>query len=548
MLQEQLLNGTIITVKICSSWIQCLFHYQEFLSYEGAEALRFLSHLKDNIPCPTCQQSENFGVHDIFCDWCIENMPCKKASTCPLKTFKNGKNLCPHFNFAAESLYARFWDYDTNYPHRPEHFTISSAKKPWFRCGVCDHIFDIALYNIRNHWCPYHVNQKLCGTLSCTSCSDKSFYSNAEHRDNWVTELNKKSPLEVFNGDRDEYWFLCECKHYFKATPKSVNRGVWCPYCSFPVREFCGCQTCLSNSFFSHEKCKYWNYSKNKEDPRKVFKHTNDKYWFNCPCGHEFLSTPHNVSTGVWCPYCCNPPKALCDNFSCQSCLKNSFFSYPQCIYWDYSKNLKHPRYVFRGTPDKYWLKCKEGHSFESPLSDITSKNRWCPLCKHKTEAKFLEWANIVFPNQCRRNINEICINPFTNRPLPYDFLIFNIIIELDGIQHFIQVSNWKSPNIAMKRDVYKMYIAILQRFHIIRISQEDVWKDSFDWRSILINTIQKLLNDPSPKCIYIENPYKTPRYDAHKELYNSISAMTPQECFNTLNFHEIPEEESKTS
>lgn len=68
-----------------------------------------------------------------------------------------------------------------------------------------------------------------------------------------------------------------------------------------------------------------------------------------------------------------------------------------------------------------------------------------------------------------------------TGKYLPFDFLVDDsIIIELDGIQHFEQVSNWDSPLITQAADRYKEICAKRNGYTIIRLLQEDVWDDTF--------------------------------------------------------------------
>jgi very-short-patch-repair endonuclease len=64
------------------------------------------------------------------------------------------------------------------------------------------------------------------------------------------------------------------------------------------------------------------------------------------------------------------------------------------------------------------------------------------------------------------------------------------IIIELDGEQHFRQVGKWKSPEETQKRDLYKEKCATENSYHVIRLLQEDVWRDKYDWKNTLIETI----------------------------------------------------------
>lgn len=80
---------------------------------------------------------------------------------------------------------------------------------------------------------------------------------------------------------------------------------------------------------------------------------------------------------------------------------------------------------------------------------------------------------------------------------LPFDFCLedLKIIIELDGIQHFKQVSNWKSPEETQEYDNYKMNVANEKGYSIIRIFQEDVLKDQNNWEINLKDAIKKYDN-----------------------------------------------------
>ena len=78
---------------------------------------------------------------------------------------------------------------------------------------------------------------------------------------------------------------------------------------------------------------------------------------------------------------------------------------------------------------------------------------------------------------------------------LPFDFCLeeHKIIIELDGEQHFRQVSNWDSPEDTQIRDKYKMEQANKNGYSVIRILQEDVYFDKYDWVKELKDVIEKI-------------------------------------------------------
>lgn len=156
----------------------------------------------------------------------------------------------------------------------------------------------------------------------------------------------------------------------------------------------------------------------------------------------------------------------LCDNMRCKTCFDNSFLSNDKSMYWDYTKNniidKEHPRYIFKGNSNnKYWFiynKCN--HNFDILLGSITVK----------------------FKN--------------SNKLFRYDFYLtdYNIIIELDGIQHFEFVKHFKNNfKLNQYKDCYKMKFAInnINNVKIIRISQEDVYKNKINYKELL----QQLLN-----------------------------------------------------
>jgi len=151
-------------------------------------------------------------------------------------------------------------------------------------------------------------------------------------------------------------------------------------------------------------KSDFWS-EKNTITPDKVFKNTNNKYWFECyECNHSFESSLNHISCqDRWCPYCSNC--RLCDD-KCKYCFNNSFASNPKSDFWS-DKNTITPDKVSKCNGNKYWFECYEcNHSFESALSHI-SNERWCSNppkklcnnenCKSCFEKSFANHPNSVF-------------------------------------------------------------------------------------------------------------------------------------------------------
>jgi len=182
--------------------------------------------------------------------------------------------------------------------------------------------------------------------------------------------------------------------------------------------------------------------------------------------------------------------------------------------------NIENPRFVFKRTPGKkYFFECKEKHKFmcrpvKIDLAEV------CPMCRTKTESKLFEWLkkNLTFSIESQKRF-DWCRNPLTTRYLPFDFYIedLNLIIELDGGQHFKQVWNWNSPDNQRKSDIYKMSKGLENDISIIRVFQENVWSNANNWEVELKDAIKPY---DIPTVIYLGDKYKLHKDDMIKMQY----------------------------
>jgi len=356
-------------------------------------------------------------------------------------------------------------------------------------------------------------SKKLCNNGSaCNICFLKSFASR-DRAKNWSPK-NKKTPRDVFYGTQAKYLFLCECEHEFSISLANISGGKWCPFCARPPRQLCSdlnCQNCFCKSFASSTKSKYWS-SNNNCDPRDVFISSGKEYKFLCVCGHEFSSRLNLIQKGRWCPFCSVPPKRLCNSKNCQKCFDKSFASSDKACYWSINNKYK-PRDIFLYSHKKILFDCNLcGNEFETNLYHI-SEGKWCFKCKNKTENKLCTYFKMKYPSYsitCQPTF-DWCKNFLTNKKFPYDFLLtdpsfaFCVIIELDGPQHFRQISNWRSPKIQHQRDVYKDLFASYYGYSVIRILQEDVFYDKNDWQIKLNCAINIATQDSVILHIYDE-------------------------------------------
>jgi very-short-patch-repair endonuclease len=530
-------------------WFKCNICTHEFISslndISNSQWCGYCSHTRlcINIECQICFEN-SFASHDKSKYWSIENKLkprdvfknsnikylfncgiCLHILKMPLNDINNGywcifcanKKLCINIDckicfeksFASHEK-AKFWS-NINIDN-PRQIFKSSSKKIWFKCNLCNHDFNAYLYSItKGAWCSYCNGDKLCDINDCIYCFNKSFASH-EKSQFWNIK-NTVKPREICkNSSSIKYIFTCNiCNHEFNNILSDICRGFWCPYCSNPPKQLCNqdeCKKCLDKSFASHEKSKHL-FDKTI-NIRQIFKYSNIKYEFKCNiCEHIFDSAVNNVTNlNRWCPYCSYPPQKLCDDNDCKNCYNKSFASHEKVKYWS-NKNEVNPRNIFKSTHYKYWFKCNKDHEFESQLNNIIN-GCWCRYCVNKTEQKLYDNLQPIYNNLEQQFKVEWCINITF---LPFDFILeeHKIIIELDGIQHFEQVSNWDSPQKTHERDKYKMKQANDNGYSIIRILQEDVFYDTYQWLEELKINIEKIITENKVQNIFMckNNEYK---------------------------------------
>lgn len=438
---------------------------------------------------------------------------------------KDECKICFDRTFASHEK-SKYWS-DKNENIKPRNIAKYSSKKFWFDCDKkeCGHSFYSSIANITNlgRWCPYCSNQKLCNEEDCKRCFEKSFASHEKSKF-WSDKNTNIKPRHVLKGSPKKYWFECdkkeECCHSFYISLNKISTSKrWCAFCK--NKKLCekeDCNICFEKSFASHPKSKFWSAKNENINPRDLFKNSHEKYWFDCnKCFHNFsMSLSSITSKNNWCHYCCNPPQLLCEEEECKICFERTFASQEKSKFWSAKNENIKPRDLFKGSLSKYWFDCKDcKNSFRMSLSSITSRNYWCPVCKNKTEKKLFNKLKENYPELEHQFKIEWCKNLETKRLLPYDFVLkeHKIIIELDGLQHFEQVSNWTSPEEIFKRDKYKEKCANENGYSMIRILQDDVWNDKYEWLEDMDTNIKEIIKNKTLKNIYMSKNEEYKKY-----------------------------------
>jgi very-short-patch-repair endonuclease len=358
------------------------------------------------------------------------------------------------------------------------------------KCWPC--IFKSRLSGLANKCTRIHG---LCKERrTCLNCCERSIANNEKSL--WWSSRNNDTPYDAPSFSNEKRWINCpDCLHDREQYVYSITQGIGCRYCANKARcDEDDCDHCFNNSIASHPRGSCWHPSLNSRTARQVALNDDRDYWFICPdCSHDFKTSPNAVNFGYWCSYCHN--KLRCNDSSCALCYHHSFASHPRRDYWHASKNPTTPRHIALNANLKYWFTCPDcENDFEALVSNVV-QGQWCPYCKRKTERKLFEWLCSL------PNIGELfkeasfdwCRNSKTGHRFRFDFYIplLNLIIELDGIQHWVQVMNWPSASQTQNHDLFKMTCVNDRGIAVIRIRQLDVLYDKYDWKMAILPYIR---------------------------------------------------------
>ena len=355
--------------------------------------------------------------------------------------------------------------------------------------------------------CKVHgiFNQSPYGHLTGRGCKKCATYIQANKRRSNTEEFIEKaiekhgdiydySKVEYINNTT-EVVIICKEHGEYTQLPSNHLMGKKCSKCSNVYQ-------ITKDEFIEKATQKYGD----------IYDYTNIEYdslekniTILCKNHGLFLQTPRtHLSSTIGCRKC-----AYMNNSIILRSNTEEFITKAKIVHgdkYDYSKVIYEKANMM-----VIFICKKHGEFSQSPNSH--SRGAGCPTCVNKTEGKLYNILKIPYSTIIIQYKALWCINNKTNKYLPFDFCIpeHKIIIELDGKQHFQQVLNWTSPEEQFQNDLYKEKCANDNGYSMIRILQEDVYYDTYDWLSELLNAIEELKNGDDVANIYL---YKNGEYD----------------------------------
>ena len=357
--------------------------------------------------------------------------------------------------------------------------------------------------------CPYCCVpvKKICSKEGCWCNS--LWKTNPELKEIYDGDINDLK--KYTNGSEIKIKLKCksgkECHKWYSTINHQTglnSRG--CPYCS--NKQICSKEGCWCNSLWMLNPELRSEWDGNIEDMKKFSISSNQVVRWKCKTGkdcHKYESTINRKNnSNLNCPFCYN--RQICSK---QGCWCNSLWALKPELRTEWNGNIEDMKlYSIFSHIKSSWI-CYKKHIW---ITNISTRNcgHGCPYCINKTEQKIYDKIITFYPLIKQQYKIEWCKN---KTYLPFDFVLENdkIIIEIDGIQHFEQISNWTSPEETHINDKYKMKCANNNSFSVIRLLQSDVFYDTYNWLEELKTNIEKLKNENIVQNIYMckDNEYE---------------------------------------
>lgn len=191
-------------------------------------------HLKRGVWCPYCSGNVKLSLKELM------SLAVKKGGLCLSTEYKN-----------------------------------NHTKLKW-KCKE-GHVWESPAIHIKNgSWCPI-----------CAGNRPKSI----ELFKKLAQERNGECLSTEYANIHTKLKWQCNDGHEWMATPNSIQRGSWCPYCSGNVR-----LTLVDMKTLAMQR--------GGQCLSKEYVNNHTKLRWKCKEGHEWEATPSHVKNGTWCPIC----------------------------------------------------------------------------------------------------------------------------------------------------------------------------------------------------------------------------------------------------
>lgn len=361
-----------------------------------------------------------------------------RGKGCP---YCSGRRVLPGKNdlLTKNPELAAEWDYEKNYPIRPEDIMPGRNKTAWWICKNCGHNWKAVINNrSRGSGCPkcakrfqssfpeqavyYYVHQAYPDAIN----SYRDIFDNQMELDIFIPTIKigieydgeRAHTERTFEKDSRKYRICKENGIRLIRIRETAYSGD-IPICDIQIKsDYTTNYLTAVDLIIEHlervlgftvdhdtdrdrikileqikskldtrslsveypELSKEWNYERNGNlTPQMFYSGCGDRIWWRCSKGHEWKAAIQSRSKGsVGCPYCSN--KKVLQGFNDLSTTDPNI-----ALEWHPEKNGDLlPQNVTRRTGQKVWWFCDKGHAYQMKVYHKTT-GHGCPYCAGRT-------------------------------------------------------------------------------------------------------------------------------------------------------------------
>tara|TARA_B100000945_G_C20362832_1_gene588055 strand:+ start:698 stop:1282 length:585 start_codon:yes stop_codon:yes gene_type:complete len=161
-------------------------------------------------------------------------------------------------------------------------------------------------------------------------------------------------------------------------------------------------------------------------------------------------------------------------------------------------KNTISPRMVWLTSSKKYIRKCGSCNREYSQIAR-NMKNHGCSVCNNIGESILYKYLQERYENI------ESQVKFSWSHNYSFDFRINNVLIEVDGKQHFSPISHWNDGWKLMHTDLKKEELALQNNFFVIRLLQKDIYCQKKEWQ-IFLNEVMEKIKEKKIAEVFTQN------------------------------------------
>lgn len=278
---------------------------------------------------------------------------------------------CPYC--AHKAVWVGFNDLTTTHPHlasewdtkrnamSPDQVHAGTPKKAWWS-GNCGHAWEAGIrYRASGTGCPYCDGKAVDSTNDVVSAWPEAL-------DWWVD--TSVAPSDLHHGSSRHVSFRCPEGHEFTDKVKSVVARTErrCPACKGT-----GLRPGLNDlATLRPDLAAEWVDS--TPASAVTLYEAEQRQWL-CSQGHAYKMKVRSRVGGVGCP--------ACSGRVVTPGINDLSTTHPDLIeQWDFERNVGlDPTLLGRGSNQRPWWRCAEGHSWQVSVSDRTNHSTGCPFC-----------------------------------------------------------------------------------------------------------------------------------------------------------------------